>query len=161
MTDEKMRLLRELDETRAELWAVLEAIDPAAEIFPGWNKRDFFAHIAGWEAWAFKTFRDHEAGIPYDRSRYPMFDDANAHFVAERRSAGVETVKLECEINRFALRQCLLDTPPEGFNLPFQLPWSDQNIASFVNGAIDHERTHARELREMIEAGKFAAQRSG
>ncbi len=156
MSDEKTRLLRELDATRAELWSILEDIDPAAEIYPGWNKRDFFAHIAGWEAWIFETFRS-GAYVPYDYKRYSTVDDANAAFVAERQSASPETAKLEAEINRFAVRQYLTETPADDFHQPFAFPWGEEDIAAFIVGAIAHERDHAREILTMKQVGKFAA----
>jgi hypothetical protein len=158
MSDEKAQLLRALDDSRAELWAILEDIDPAAEIYPGWNKRDFFAHLAGWEAWIFETFRN-GAYVPYDHKRYTTVDDANAAFVAERQSLSLETAKLEAEINRFAIRQMLADAPADDYHRPFPFPWGEEDIAGFTTGAITHERDHAREILAMKQAGKYAVSR--
>ena len=54
MATDKTALMSEMDQARAELWQLVDAVDPATEIYPGWNKRDFFAHIAGWEAFVFE-----------------------------------------------------------------------------------------------------------
>lgn len=56
-------LLQALDSVRERLWSILETLDPSADIYPGWNKRDFFAHIAGWEAVVFEFLRAHVTGV--------------------------------------------------------------------------------------------------
>ncbi len=155
MIDEKTRLLRELDDARVALWAILEDIDPSVEIYPGWNKRDFFAHIAGWEAWIFETFRDYLDGYPADRRRYASADEANAVFVAARRGSSVEAIRLECEINRFAINQFLADVPARSFRKPYRFPSGENSVAEFVESATTHERDHAREILELKQAGKL------
>lgn len=155
MSADKARLLQALDAERDHLWAVLADVDPAVDIYPGWNKRDFFAHIAGWEALVFDAFRKTLADEPVPPVPYTTVDAANAQFVAERQSATLEGAKLECEINRFALKIFLESIPAEAYGRLVRFPWGSEPVTQFVEGAIVHERDHARDIVELKQAGKL------
>lgn len=150
MSDQKTTLLAELKQARAELWAVLEPIGEDAEIFPGWNKRDFFAHIGAWEAMVYKEFWAYLAGVPVT-GNYPFatMDEANAHFVDARRGFTAEDAKLECEINRYAIERMLMDIPAADYDKTVQFPWGGESIVDFLVEAIKHERDHAEEIRQL------------
>ncbi len=146
----KAALLADLTAARANLWSVLAAIDAEAEIFPGWNQRDFFAHIGGWEAMAYGAFRDHLAGVP-GTGKYPFadMDEVNAHLVKMRQSFTMEDAKLECEINRYAIERMLHDIPAQDYDTPVSFPWGDESSTSFVRDSIKHENGHAEEIRRL------------
>lgn len=153
MTEQKETLLAELRDIRADLWALLEPIDEAAEIYPGWNKRDFFAHIGGWEALVYGAFRDRAAAVA-GTGKYPFasLEEANAHFVGVRRSMTLFDARAECEIYRYAILRMLEDIPAEQYAQMVQLPWGSEPIASFVRGAIQHELDHAADIRQLRTA---------
>ncbi len=153
MTPDKPSLLQALDAERDHLWALLAAVDPQLEIYPGWNKRDFFAHMAGWDALMFTIFRDTVAGIPVTPYPYINVDVTNAQFVAERQSATVDGARLECEINRFALK-ILLDSIPD-YGQSVRFPWASETVTQFIEGAIIHERDHARDIAALKQAGRL------
>jgi hypothetical protein len=143
----------EMDQMREELWQIVDALAPDTEIYPGWNKRDFFAHIAGWEALVFEFFKYNVLGVqlaPYPYDNLKNFDEANAHFVAERQSSTLEGAKLECEISRYAIKRMLNDISDEDFeNKPIQFSWGKLTAAHFVRDAINHERDHAADIRKL------------
>jgi hypothetical protein len=149
MIDQKTHLFEELDDAREYLWTTLNALDPGVEIYIGWKKHAIFAHIAGWEAYVFDVFRDYLAGIPfktYPNANLTDIDGANADFVAERFSVTIEGAKLECEINRFAIKALLADVPAEAFEDPVPFPWGEESLARWAEGAVQHERDHADDI---------------
>jgi hypothetical protein len=155
---EKLQSLQAMDEARIYLWSVVDSLSDTVEIYPGWNKRDFLAHIAGWEARVFDAFRDHLAGAPLKTYPYDNLKDtdgANAGFVAERQSMTIESARLECEIYRFAIREMLLEIPAENYDNVFPFPWGQMTAARFVQDAIDHEREHADEILQMKQEGRL------
>lgn len=155
MTDHKADLIHQLDAQRDDLWALLNGIDPAVELYPGWFKREFFAHIAGWEAAVFEIFRDHIAGVPfktYSHNNLHDVDGANNAFVAERAKITLPGAQLECEINRFAIKALLEDIPAASYDQPIAFPWGQESVASWIAGAINHERTHAAEIRAVTQS---------
>jgi hypothetical protein len=144
----KNQLLQELNEARDVLWSHMAALDETVEIYPGWKKREFFAHMAGWDAMVFDVFRTHVSKQPPKDYRYTDVDDMNARFVAVRASTTVRDAKLECEINRFAMQTILEGI--DDFSEVVQLPWGKNTLTEFVQGAIEHELSHATDIEHLI-----------
>ena len=103
MLNVKRQNLQELNAARDDLWKRLDALDDSIEIYPGWKKREFFAHIAGWEAMVFEVIYRHLTHQEPKDYAYTDVDNANTRFVAVRQTTTVRDAKLECEINRFAI----------------------------------------------------------
>ena len=156
MTTDRKTLMLEMDQIRTELWGLVDALAPDTEIYPGWNKRDFIAHIAGWEAFVFEFFKDNASATPLKKYPYENLknlDEANAHFVAERQSSTLEGVKLECEISRYAIKRMMNDISDEDFaNKLMKFPWGDMPVAQFVHDATVHEIEHAANIAKLPKA---------
>lgn len=148
MLNEKRQLIQELNAAREELWALLDQLDETTIIYPGWTKREFFAHVAGWEAMVFDVFRRHLAHQPPDDYGYTDLDSANARFVSVRQSTTLKDAKLECEINRFAILTLLNDV--NDFNEVIEFPWGEETVTTFIQGAVDHERIHAADIAKLV-----------
>lgn len=146
MSDRKAALLEELDEARRYLNAVLDGIDVETLIYPGWKKREFIAHIAGWEAMCYEAFRDHLAGLPRRSYPYKTTDEANSYFVGVRESVPLPDVTVEYEINRFAVRRFLTDIPEAEYDQPVTFLWYQETVEQFIRGAVKHERDHAADI---------------
>jgi hypothetical protein len=150
MAEDKAALVAELDQARDHLWKILDALDPATVIYPGWTKREFYAHIAGWEACVFEFFQSHAHGQPlktYPYDNLKNLDEANAHFVAERQSGTTENLKLECDIYRYAIKRMMNDIPD--FSTVIQFPWGRLTLAQFIHDAATHEDEHAADILKL------------
>ncbi|MCA9914912.1 MAG: hypothetical protein KC496_16275 [Anaerolineae bacterium] len=144
----RQQLLQKVDEARNELWHALDQLDDATTIYPGWQKREFFAHIAGWEAMVFDSIRAQISGVaPLDHA-YRGIESANERFVAVRKSLIVQDARLECEVNRFAILQLLATIKND--DEPIMLPWGSETVVEFLEGAIRHERDHAEDIQHLI-----------
>jgi hypothetical protein len=152
MPPEKTLLLQQLDEARHQLWSVLEVLEPSDKVNPEWNKRDFYAHIAGWEAIVYETFCSHLEGVSVKSYPFTSVDDANREFVAARQSLSEEGAKLECEIYRFAIKTLLQGIDAEDYDKPIRFPWGSDTLVEFIQGAIAHELDHAAEIVRMKQA---------
>ena len=155
MAQDKAAWIEEMDQARAELWKIVDALDPEIDVCPGWNKRDFFAHIAGWEAIVYEVFLCNATATPIKTYPYNNLDDldaANAGFVAERQSGTEGNIKLECEINRYAIERMMNDIPAEDFDKPIQFPWGQLTAAQFARDAIKHERDHMNDILKLQQA---------
>ncbi len=146
VSDRKALLLKELDEARDYLNAALAGIDAEMLIYPGWKKREFIAHIAGWEAMCYEAFRDHLAGLPRRSYPYATTDAANDYFVRIRQNLPLPDVMVEYEINRFAVRQFLTDIPAAEYDQPVTFLWYQETVEQFIRGAVKHERDHAADI---------------
>ena len=153
----KAEWIQEMDQARVELWQTVAALDPEIDVCPGWNKRDFFAHIAGWEAIVYETFLSNANSTALKSYPDKYFDDLdklNDEFVAERQSGTENQMRLECEISRYAIRRMMLDIPAEDFDrVPIQFPWNKQmTAAEFAQDAIVHERDHMNDILKLQQA---------
>jgi uncharacterized damage-inducible protein DinB len=144
--DGKRQMLQELQAARDELWAALETLDENTEIYPGWKKREFFTHVAGWEAMVFDVFHRHVTHQEPKDYGYAGEDKANERFVQVRQSLTLEDARLECEINRFAILTLLESMEADE---EIQLPWGTETVTKFLRGAIDHERRHTTDIRQL------------
>jgi len=149
VSDRKTDLLKKLDDARATLNATLARINDDTLIYPGWKKREFIAHIAGWEAMCYEAFRDHQAGTPRRSYPFSSTDAANDYFVAIRQSLPLQDVTVEYEINRFVIRQFLKDIPVEEYDQPVTFVWWQETVEQFVHGAVKHELDHAADIRAL------------
>jgi len=149
VSDRKAQLLKALDEARDYLNATLDSIDAETLIYPGWKKREFIAHVAGWEAMCYEAFRDHLAGLPRRSYPFSTTDEANDYFVDIRRNVPLQDVTVEYEINRFAIRRLLTDIPEADYDQPVTFLWYQETVAQFIRGATDHERNHAADIRAL------------
>ena len=147
MSSVKQQLLAEFNASREDLWKALDVLDESTEIYPGWKKREFLAHIAGWEATVFDVIHRHISGQPPRDDPYPGMDITNARFVAVRQSTTLEDAKLECEINRFAILS-LLDRIHD-LDEAMHYPWGTETVTEFIHGAIDHERGHLADILKL------------
>lgn len=152
MIEGKETLLHQLDAVRDDLWRTLEDFEADREIYPGWTPREFFAHIGGWEAMVYETLRAYTEGRTPKSYSYRGVDEANAAFVAARASLPLDDARLECEINRFAIKTLLNAIPESQFQQPVQFPWGFETLTTFLQGAIDHERTHLNDILSLKNA---------
>jgi hypothetical protein len=150
--DEKVRLVRQLDEARAELQAALEQASAGLEVYPGWTIHQVLAHITGWDDAVTCSLRAHAGGqepaVPAGRG----IDAYNAHSVATREGLGSDRLWAEWEQAREQLKAAIDAMPAVKFQEALLLPWGqvgtiDQLVAIFR----DHELEHAREIRQRHE----------
>lgn len=149
--DKMQQLLQEFDAARDELWALVDPLAPDFEIYPGWTKRELYAHMGGWDAIVFDAFRSYATGAPQRAFPYTGADDANSTFMRVRESLTIEDAKLEAEINRFASKVFLEAIPQERSGDLVTFPWGKESVVDWLKGAIKHERDHAQDVRDVLE----------
>ena len=150
MQHSKNQLLQELRTTRTEMWQCLDELDETVEIYPGWKKREFFSHVAGWEAMVFEVFQQHAAKQEPLHFDYAGVDAFNMRSVAVRQSLPLPDAKVECDIYRFAILTLLEQI--DDFNDTVYLPWGPNTVTEFVEGAIEHERLHMADIMNLQRA---------
>ena len=84
--------------------------------------------------------------MPLDH-RYTDVDSANHRFVVVRSGITVQDAKLECDINRFAILKLLEEIKDQ--NEAIRFPWGTETVTKFLDGAIEHERSHAADITKL------------
>ena len=150
--DECERLIRELDEARAHMRAVVDKIDVEREIYPGWTIRHVLAHVTGWDDAAIASLRAHAGGNEPATPAVRGIDHYNAESVATREALDFERVVAEWEQARDQLKQTIRALPPEKLDEEMILPWGGQSkVVPFIRVFINHEHEHADEITELMQ----------
>jgi hypothetical protein len=151
MNDDRATLLPQLTASRQQLQTLLDGLAHDEEIYPGWSKKEFVAHLTGWEDAVLQTVLAHVRQQP---STLPVvrygIDYYNNQSVLERLNLTYEQIMAEWAQVRQELVETLRRMTPEAYVTPMTFPWGQVGPVSVVVGGmlIPHEQEHAREIRD-------------
>lgn len=146
--DEREELIWELDKSRGVLLELLADIPPDSEIYPGWTLRQFYAHLAGWDAVVTTSLREHAAGRIPAAPVVNGIDAYNAESIHTREALDDERLVKEWKLAREELKAAIRDFPPERLSEPLMFPWKRTgSVRQLVEVLVEHEGDeHANEL---------------
>ena len=151
MMEEKDTLIRELVESRKDIRSVVDAVDLQRELYPEWTKKQFLAHLTGWDEATTASLRAHAGGKEPGTPAYRGIDFYNAQSVATRMTLEYRHVVSEWDVAREDLKAAIRDLPEEKFEEVLIYPWGQSgSVMKLVGIMIDHEHEHAEELRERL-----------
>jgi len=154
----KDHLIRQLDQARQALLAILEMIPSGSEIYPTWKLKELLAHLAGWDEAAIASIQAYMAGEAPVTPAGVGINAYNAQSVACRASLSLEQVRVECEQRREGLKALIRQMEEGQLNAPLVLPWKGTgSVAQIVEIYAEHELEHAAELREALNKPKRSA----
>ncbi len=147
--DEKQRLIDSLDRSRAAMQAELADLAPDTEIYPGWTKRHFIAHLTGWDDAVTSSLRAHAGGREPATPAVEGIDAYNASSVATREALDYDDVAREWEQAREQLKAAINALPLEKLNEPLLYPWGRTGLVARLIRVITHHEgeEHIEELR--------------
>ena len=146
---ETQRLIDDLAEARAELFAALEAVEPGSLTTPGlvgeWSARELVAHLGYWAGYVVEVIQAVEDGrveeLYADRA---AVDDVNATVARVARDTNLGTVRKREAASVEALVERLRRMDPSLLHAP--LPSGYPLEALVREDGVDHYREHAEEL---------------
>jgi len=152
--DERLELIRMLDDARARMLEVIKKADINQRIYPPWTMKQILAHITGWDDAALASLQAHSRGeIPATPAERGI-DDYNMQTVAERDDFEYDRILREWQAIREQFKQAILDLPEDMFCKPFYLPWAILGtVSQLVHIFAEHEVEHAEEIKGLIDQG--------
>ena len=147
--------IKRFENARAEMREILKLAQGNPTIYQQWRMKEVLDHITGWDDAVIASIKSFLAGeipaIPASRG----IDAYNAETVSSREAIPYEVTQLEWEISRAELLDLMRKMTDEQLHTPFVLPWGEHGtIEDLVEIFTEHEETHAKEIREIIEKGK-------
>ena len=147
--------IKRFENARAEMREILKLAQGNPTIYQPWRMKEVLDHITGWDDAVIASIKSFLAGefpaIPASRG----IDAYNAETVSSREAIPYEVTQLEWEISRAELLDLMRKMTDEQLHTPFVLPWGEHGtIEDLVEIFTEHEETHAKEIREIIEKGK-------
>lgn len=123
-------------------------------IYQPWRMKEVLDHITGWDDAVIASIKSFLAGeIPATPASRGI-DAYNADTVTSREAIPYEVTQREWETSRAELLELLNKMTDEQLHTSFVLPWGTHGtIEDLVEIFTEHEETHAKEIREIIEKG--------
>jgi hypothetical protein len=151
MVEERRRLIQQLDQARAKMWAVIAHIDPKREIYPGWTIKHVLAHITGWDDAVIASLQAYAEGKEPGTLAVRGINVYNAQSVATREALSYDQVVNEWELAREQVKDILNKMPAGKFEERFVFPWGGKGtIAQLTAIFVEHEEEHAEEIQGLV-----------
>jgi hypothetical protein len=143
------------EEARAELREILQLAQGNPTIYQPWRMKEVLDHITGWDDAVIASIKSFLAGEVPATPASRGIDAYNAETVTSREAISYEVTQREWEASRAELLSLLRKMTDEQLHTPFALPWGQHGtIEDLVEIFTEHEETHAKEIREIIEKAK-------
>lgn len=146
--------IRRYENAREEMRQILMLAEGNPTIYAPWRMKEVLDHITGWDDAVIASIKsflaDEIAATPASRG----IDAYNADTVSSREAIPYEVTQREWEASRAELLSLLQKMTDEQLHASFVLPWGAHGtIENLVEIFTEHEETHAREIRAIIEKG--------
>jgi len=137
---------------RAEMQEIVQFAQGNPTIYQPWRMKEVLDHITGWDDAVIASIKSFLAGdIPATPASRGI-DAYNEETVSSREAIPYEVTQREWEASRAELLSLLRKMTDEQLHTLFGLPWGGQGtIEDLVEIFTEHEETHAKEIREIIE----------
>ena len=148
----KETYIKRYEAARAELREILSLAQGNPTIYEPWRMKEVLDHITGWDDAVIASIKSFLAGDVPATPAARGIDSYNADTVTSREAIPYEMTQREWEASRTELLDLLRKMTDEQLHTPFVLPWGSQGtIEDLVEIFTDHEETHAKEIREIIQ----------
>lgn len=138
---------------RAEMRTILKLAQGNPTIYQPWRMKEVLDHITGWDDAVIASIKSFLAGEVPATPASRGIDSYNAETVSSREAIPYEVTKREWEASRAELLNLLEKMTDEQLHTAFVFPWGNHGkIEDLVEIFTEHEETHAREIRGIIES---------
>jgi hypothetical protein len=149
--------IQRLKNARAEMQEIVKLAQDNPTIYEPWRMKEVLDHITGWDDAVSASIKSLLTGEPPATPAARGLDYYNAETVSSREAIPYEVTQWEWEASRAVLLGLISDMTEEQLHTHFTLPWGAQGtIEGLVEIFTEHEETHAKEIREMIEKRAIA-----
>lgn len=144
--------IQRYEKARTEMVDILKLAQGNPTIYQPWRMKEVLDHITGWDDAVIASIKSFLAGeIPATPASRGI-DAYNADTVSSREAIPYEVTQREWAASRAELLDLLQKMTDEQLHTPFVFPWGNHGtIEDLVEIFTEHEETHAKEIRQIIE----------
>jgi len=147
--------IKRYESARAEMRQILKLASKNPTIYEPWRMKEVLDHITGWDDAVIASIKSFLAGEVAATPAARGIDAYNADTVSSREAISYEVTQREWEASRAELLKLLRKMTDEQLHADFVLPWGTQGtIENLVEIFTEHEETHAKEIRAILDKGK-------
>ena len=151
----KETYIKRYEAARAEMREIVRLAQGNPTIYQPWRMKEVLDHITGWDDAVIASIKSFLAGEVPATPASRGIDAYNAETVTSREAIPYEVTQREWETSRAELMDLLRKMTDEQLHTSFVFPWGDNGtIEDLVEIFTEHEESHAKEIREIIENRK-------
>lgn len=151
----KENYIARYEAARAEMREILKLAKGNPTIYQPWRMKEVLDHITGWDDAVIASIKSFLAGEVPATPASRGIDAYNADTVSSRETIPYEVTQREWETSRAELLDLMSKMTDEQMHTSFVLPWGAKGtIEDLVEIFTEHEETHAKEIREVIERAR-------
>jgi len=144
--------IKRYEAARAEIRESVKLAQGNPTIYAPWRMKEVLDHITGWDDAVIASIKSFLAGEVPATPASRGINAYNAETVTSREAIPYEVTQKEWETSRAELLDLLRKMTDEQLHTPFGFPWGEHGtIEDLVEIFTEHEETHAKEIREIIE----------
>jgi len=144
--------IKRYEAARAEIRESVKLAQENPTIYAPWRMKEVLDHITGWDDAVIASIKSFLAGEVPATPASRGINAYNAETVTSREAIPYEVTQKEWETSRAELLDLLRKMTDEQLHTPFGFPWGEHGtIEDLVEIFTEHEETHAKEIREIIE----------
>ena len=152
---DKATYIKRYETARAEMREILKLAQGNPQIYSPWRMKEVLDHITGWDDAVIASIKSFLAGDVPATPASRGIDAYNEETVNSREAIPYEVTQREWETSRTELLELLRKMSDEQLHISFVFPWGDSGtIEDLVEIFTEHEETHAKEIRAIIEKGQ-------
>ena len=149
---DKETYIRRYKAARAEMQEILKLAQDNPTIYDPWRMKEVLDHITGWDDAVIASIKSFLAGDVPATPASRGVDAYNSETVTSREAIPYIVTQREWEASRAELLDVLSRMTDDQLHTPFGFPWGDQGtIEDLVEIFTEHEETHAKEIRAIIQ----------
>ena len=149
---DKETYIKRYEAARAEMQDMVKLAQDNPTIYQPWRMKEVLDHITGWDDAVIASIKSFLAGDVPATPASRGIDAYNAETVSSREAIPYEVAQREWEASRVELLDLLRKMTDGQLHTPFGFPWGGQGtIENLVEIFTEHEETHAKEIRAIIE----------
>ncbi len=147
--------IKRLETARLEMREIVKCAQDNPTIYASWRMKEVLDHITGWDDAVIASIRSLLAGEPPATPAERGIDYYNAQTVSSREAIPYEVTQREWEASRTILLGLIREMSEEQLHTRFVAPWGEEGtIEELVEVFAEHEETHAKEIRAIMEKVK-------
>ena len=151
---ERDTYIQRYENARQEMREILKLAQGNPTIYEPWRMKEVLDHITGWDDAVIASIKSFLAGEVAATPAWRGIDAYNAYTVSSRETIPYVVTQREWEASRAELLTLLQKMTDEQLHTAFVLPWgSHGTIENLVEIFTEHEETHAKEIRAILERG--------
>lgn len=147
--------IKRLEAARLEMRKIVTYAQDNPTIYEPWRMKEVLDHITGWDDAIIASIRSLLAGETPATPAARGIDVYNAETVSSREAIPYAVTQREWETSRATLLDLIQNMTEEQLHTRFILPWGALGtIEDLVEIFTEHEETHAKEIRAILEGVK-------